>query len=475
MAHLHKLYCRLALLNDAMTLLVTLAAAACQRPLTGPSGGGSVPVAAVTLSLASASLTAGQTVQLTATPKDANGNPLSGRVITWTSSAAAVAAVSGSGLVTGVAVGSATITATSEGQSGTAAFTVTNVPVAAVTVSPATAGVVVGQMVQLTATPKDANGNPLSGRVITWTSSAAAVAAVSGSGLVTGVVVGSATITATSEGQSGTAAVTVTSSAGAGGCSAPQPGWIWCDDFEQNRLASYYEYDNGGGNFGPVVGVGRNGGTAMRAHFNVGTVSPGSLHLAFGKTPRSYFKPVDAGTAVYRELYWRFYYKAQSPWTGGNPNKLTRALSFVDPANFNSVVYAQLWGYGTTNFLTLDPASGTDPAGNIVTTGWNDFAHMRWLGAKPGMTPLYDATHVGQWHCIETHAKLNDPGQSNGVFEYWLDGLLDAQETVLNWVGSYQTYGLNALFLEGYWNAGSPVAQDMLFDDYVVSTQRIGC
>jgi len=128
MAHLHKLYCRLALLNDAMTLLVTLAAAACQRPLTGPSGGGSVPVAAVTLSLASASLTAGQTVQLTATPKDANGNPLSGRVITWTSSAAAVAAVSGSGLVTGVAVGSATITATSEGQSGTAAVTVSVPP-----------------------------------------------------------------------------------------------------------------------------------------------------------------------------------------------------------------------------------------------------------------------------------------------------------------------------------------------------------
>src|SRR5712692_5609175 len=207
----HKLSRRLALLRNA--LLVGVAwVLGCERPLavTSPSGGGSVPVASVTLSLASASLTAGRTVQLTATPKDANGNPLSGRVITWTSSAAGVATVSGSGLVTGVAVGSATITATSEGQSGTAAFTVTNVPVAAVTVSPATASVVVGQTVQLTATPKDANGNPLSGRVITWTSSAAGVAAVSGSGLVTGVAVGSATITATSEGQSGTAAFTVT-------------------------------------------------------------------------------------------------------------------------------------------------------------------------------------------------------------------------------------------------------------------------
>src|SRR5437773_137504 len=168
-----------------------------------------VPVSSVTVSPASASVSAGQTVQLTATPKDANGNPLSGRVVTWASSNTSVATVNGTGLVSGVAAGSATITATSEGQSGTAGITVA-VPVASVTVSPASASVPAGQTAQLTATPKDVNGNPLSGRVITWASSNTAVATVSSSGLVTGKVAGSATITATSEGQSGTASVTVT-------------------------------------------------------------------------------------------------------------------------------------------------------------------------------------------------------------------------------------------------------------------------
>jgi len=67
----------------------------------------------------------GATVQLTATPRDALGNPLSGRVVTWSSDALGVAAVSGSGLVSGLAVGGATITATSGGQSGSAAVTVT--------------------------------------------------------------------------------------------------------------------------------------------------------------------------------------------------------------------------------------------------------------------------------------------------------------------------------------------------------------
>ena len=181
----------------------------------GQSGTASItvsgqPVASVTVSPSPASVQQGATVQLTATPKDANGNPLSGRVVTWSSNNTAVATVNGSGLVRGVTAGSATITATSEGQSGTSAVTVTPVPVASVTVTPSPASVTVGLTVQLTATPKDANGNPLSGRVVTWSSNNTAVATVNGSGLVTGVAAGSATITATSEGKSGTSAVTVT-------------------------------------------------------------------------------------------------------------------------------------------------------------------------------------------------------------------------------------------------------------------------
>ena len=172
-----------------------------------------VPVASVAVSPASASVQVGQTVQLAATPRDANGNPLSGRAVSWASSNTAVATVSGSGLVTGVRAGTATITATSEGQGGTATITVSTVPVASVTVSPATASVQAGQTVQLAATPKDANGNPLSGRTVTWASSNSAVATVGGSGLVTGVTAGSATITATSEGKSGTSAITVTAPA----------------------------------------------------------------------------------------------------------------------------------------------------------------------------------------------------------------------------------------------------------------------
>jgi hypothetical protein len=149
-------------------------------------------------------------VQLTGVTKDSAGNLLTRRTVSWMTSNNAVATVSASGVVTGVAAGSATITATSDGQSGTAAMTVTNVPVARVTVTPLIASLLMGATVQLTATPTDALGNPLSGRVVTWASNAPGVAAVSGTGLVTGLGIGGVTITATSEGQSGSAAVTVT-------------------------------------------------------------------------------------------------------------------------------------------------------------------------------------------------------------------------------------------------------------------------
>jgi len=151
----------------------------------------------------------GQTGQLTATPRDAADNPLTDRVVTWTGADPAVATVSATGLVTAVGAGTATVTATSEGRTASATITVTPVPVAFVSVTPPSLNLNVGQTGQLTASPRDINGTPLTDRVVTWTSSDPAVATVTAAGLVTAVSTGTATITATSEGHSGSATVPV--------------------------------------------------------------------------------------------------------------------------------------------------------------------------------------------------------------------------------------------------------------------------
>lgn len=173
-------------------------------PPAGPAA-----VAAVQVSIANSSILVGASTQASASPRDASGNALSGRAVAWTSSNQAVATVSSAGLVTGVAPGSAVITATSEGVSGSATVTVAPPPVASVQVTLSAATIASGGTTQASAALRDAAGNPLTGRSVTWISSNEAVASVSNSGLVTGLAQGSATIAATSEGVSGSATVTV--------------------------------------------------------------------------------------------------------------------------------------------------------------------------------------------------------------------------------------------------------------------------
>jgi uncharacterized protein YjdB len=168
------------------------------------------PVASVSVSPASASVAVGATTPLTATPKDASGNALTGRTITWASDNTAAATVNASGVVSGLAAGTAHVTATCEGQSGSSTITVTLVPVASVSVTPASAGINVGATQQLSATAKDASGNTLTGRTITWASDNTAAATVSSSGLVRGIAAGTAHVTATCESQSGSSTITVT-------------------------------------------------------------------------------------------------------------------------------------------------------------------------------------------------------------------------------------------------------------------------
>ena len=79
-----------------------------------------VAVASVSVAPDSSDLTLGETVQLTATTKDAAGSALSGRTVAWTTSDPSVATISSGGLVTSLAKGRVALTATSEGKSGSA-------------------------------------------------------------------------------------------------------------------------------------------------------------------------------------------------------------------------------------------------------------------------------------------------------------------------------------------------------------------
>jgi uncharacterized protein YjdB len=122
----------------------------------------------VTVEPATTSLLIGATATLTATLRSASGSVLQGRPVTWSSSNNAASTVSPTGIVTAVAPGQATVTATSEGISGSAQVAVLE-PVTQVTITGATR-VKVGDTYTYSATARTASGavvvRPLVWRVV---------------------------------------------------------------------------------------------------------------------------------------------------------------------------------------------------------------------------------------------------------------------------------------------------------------------
>ncbi|MDE6379854.1 MAG: Ig-like domain-containing protein [Muribaculaceae bacterium] len=159
-------------------------------------------VESVTLSASSLELKVGQSQTLTATvaPSAVADMPVS-----WTSSDSQVVTVEG-GVVTAVSIGSATVTASCGGQSATCTVSVVRTPVESISLSATSWEGLVGDSFKLTATvlPADAT-DP----AVAWSSSDATVAKVESDGTVTALAIGSAVITATSDGKSATCQVNV--------------------------------------------------------------------------------------------------------------------------------------------------------------------------------------------------------------------------------------------------------------------------
>jgi Bacterial Ig-like domain (group 2) len=140
---------------------------------------------------------------------DTAGNILTGRQVTWSSTNSGLVGVSVSGLVSGLAIGSATVTASSGGKSGTVSVVSQLTPVFRITVAPPTLSLNLGLTVQLTATAYDSSGNVLSGRVAVWSIDSPSLASVSVGGIVSAIAIGTVNVTATIGGKSAVSTITL--------------------------------------------------------------------------------------------------------------------------------------------------------------------------------------------------------------------------------------------------------------------------
>jgi len=178
-----------------------------------------IPVFVVDPTVATVTVTAtvpttffvGETLQATSTARDASNNALTSFVTTWTSSAPTVASVSTSGLITALAAGTTTITASSGGKTGTLNITVTLVPVARVVLTLPKAAQV-GRTATVASELRNSSGTVLTStsRAFGWHSSNESIATISATGVITGITYGTTIVTCVVENKVGTLVVNVT-------------------------------------------------------------------------------------------------------------------------------------------------------------------------------------------------------------------------------------------------------------------------
>lgn len=174
----------------------------------GGGGGGSSPnppaptpttatLTALSVTPTSASFAKGGTRQFIAMGAYSDGTSKDEtNTVTWTSSAPTIATVGTTGIATGMAAGSATLTATSGTKTAQATVTISAATLQSLAITPANPSVVKGSTKAFAATGTYSDGS-VSAVAATWTSSATAVATINASGVATGVAAGSTTITAT--------------------------------------------------------------------------------------------------------------------------------------------------------------------------------------------------------------------------------------------------------------------------------------
>lgn len=195
----------------AGTVTITAQYSSTQGTATLKVSSAAVNLSSISVSPSAASVTVNSSQQFTVTGNYSDGSSADiTSLVSWSSSASSVATIDASGLATGVAAGTANITASFAGFTNSVALTVTAPTIVSITVTPdgLTEGIGITQQFIATATYSDGSSADLTAGVA-WSSSSTSTATINNSGLATTVGSGSTTITATVGGLSDTATLTV--------------------------------------------------------------------------------------------------------------------------------------------------------------------------------------------------------------------------------------------------------------------------
>lgn len=148
-----------------------------------------------------------------------------------------------------------------------------------------------------------------------------------------------------------------------------------------------------------------------------------------------------------KEVWVRWYerYQAGFKWSGGNPDFSKELYFTTDGAGVSAIVEPHYDGYAIV-------AQGTSNYYQVQALGYG------WSNIMGG------AASDGKFHCYEVHLKM-DTNSTNGVGQLWIDGVLRASNTKVDWSGGNSAARNGWYFFEMKSNQNSPAnGQDMYVD-----------
>ncbi len=218
------------------------------------------------------------------------------------------------------------------------------------------------------------------------------------------------------------------------------PEWLWFDGFEtKNDLTANYQ-DVSAKGMSVAAGEAFEGTHALRQTYAQGQVDAGWI-----------IRVKNDGFPDH--LFTRWYHKFEAGFQGFPP-KMARVRN-RNRSMWSSRYAVNCW-IESDGILALDVRA---------TKGWLPIARSAFSFADP--------KNIGRWICFETEVKLNTPGKADGLYRLWADDSLLVERTNVDLRGN-TTDKINEVSLDCYWNGGSPKVQNRYYDNFVISTQRVG-
>ena len=413
-------------------LLVALVFACLDRSVEVAGSSTTITVLGILITPPVATLSPGDHVQFQARGVTSGGDSVA-VVVQWM---ARFGAITPDGLYTAPATGQkdvVTARATGTAYTDSAVISLVALPVGEVDVTPASVSVPVGGAAQLSAVVLNTKGDTLQNHPMSWASSDPTIATALPTGLVQGVAVGNATVTAAASGKQGSSAVTVVQ---------PPPPGSWPNEPSSYHLISDEPFDIlntpnwllefGTATIVPDATAPFSPPDVLEIIYPIGFAggqAPGTMELSFPQPVHS----------VYAGIWW----KASRPWQGQNAN--VDKIEYIFSQNSGSI-FLCLYG---------------PPNGPFELRVFPQFTTSDLLWLTPNVTTV--AVSIGDWHRIEWLVS-EGPTQSppSGTVQWWMDGKL---------IGSYNNVPLPPDLLAYYkvapvWGGVGDVKTELDFFEY---------